>query len=66
VGTHRYRITVMGALGRAAKEAFEGCEIAIVEGGAILFGRLDQAALHGVLHRIQRHGLELVAVQREG
>ncbi|HZC52135.1 MAG TPA: hypothetical protein VE441_06520 [Mycobacterium sp.] len=66
MGTHRHRITVRGALSRAAQEAFEGFEIALAGGATIIFGRLDQAALHGVLHRIERHGLELVAVQRDG
>lgn len=59
---YRYRITVRGGLGHAAREAFEG--FAIVSDGTetILIQDLDQAALYGALNRIQSLGLELVAL----
>lgn len=69
--THCYRITVRGALGAVAHQAFEGFDIE-TEGldGEIngtrtsLIASLDQAALHSALNRIQSLGLELVGLAR--
>jgi hypothetical protein len=64
VGTHRYRITVAGCLGRVTRQAFE--DFTIEAGGAYtsLIAGLDQAALYGALNRIRSLGLELVELTR--
>jgi hypothetical protein len=63
---HRYRITIFGRLGVAGQEAFAGFDIPPDGLATVLAGELDQAALHGALHRIQALGLELVGVARLG
>ena len=65
MGPHGYRISVAGHLGPAAREAFDGLEIVCAEGRSDVVGELDQAALFGLLARVQALALELVAVQRE-
>ena len=62
--THRYRITIFGRLGPAAREAFESFDITPDGLATALASELDQAALHGVLNRIRALGLELVGVAR--
>ena len=63
---HRYRIIVSGRLGRFTREVFEDLCVEYDYHGADtgLTGELDQAALYGVLNRIQAFGLELVALNR--
>jgi hypothetical protein len=62
----RYAIRVKGQLDRRWEEWFDGLAIAIEPGGeTVLSGPIvDQSALHGVLDRLQRLGLELLAVHR--
>jgi hypothetical protein len=36
------------------------------EGETVLFGKLDQAALHGVLMKIRNLGLHLISINRAG
>ena len=62
----RYQIRVRGGLGRTILTAFPGL-IARAEGAdTVLAGDLpDQAALYGVLARIEALGLELLEVRRE-
>lgn len=64
--THRYRITISGRLGAIGREVFAGFDIMSDGRAIVLAGELDQAALHGVLNRIQALGLELVGVARLG
>ena len=64
--THRYRITIAGRLGAISREVFAGFDIRPDGQAIVLAGELDQAALHGVLNRIQALGLELVGVIRLG
>ena len=66
LGTHRYRITISGRLGAIGREVFAGFDIMSDSHAIVLGGELDQAALHGVLNRIQALGLELVGVVRLG
>ena len=63
---HHYRIIVSGRLGRFTREVFEDLSVEYDYDGANtgLTGELDQAALYGVLNRIQAFGLELVALNR--
>jgi hypothetical protein len=59
VPTHRYRITISGALGEVGREVFGDLR---VDGGGshtMLTGDLDEAALYGVLDRILVLGLEI-------
>jgi hypothetical protein len=61
---HRYRVIVSGRLGEISRGVFE--DLCVEPNGANtgLTGELDQAALYGVLNRIQSLGLELVALNR--
>ena len=62
--THRYRITISGRLGPAAREAFASFDITPDGLATALASEMDQAALHGALNRIRALGLELVGVDR--
>jgi hypothetical protein len=64
VELHRYRVIVSGRLGEISRGVFE--DLCVESDGANtgLTGELDQAALYGVLDRIQSLGLELVALSR--
>jgi hypothetical protein len=63
--SHRYRITIAGGLGAAAREGFEGLDVEVRGEFTDVSGSLDQAALFGVLQRIQVFSLELVEVRRQ-
>ena len=60
----RYEIRVVGAIGTAAREAFADLDIDVEPSTTKLSGELDQAALHGLIDRIQSLGLELLDVHR--
>ncbi len=62
--THRYRITVAGALGRTSREIF--ADFAIETNGAktVLSGDLDDSGLYGALNRLQMLRLELLELVR--
>jgi hypothetical protein len=62
--THRYRITIFGRLGPAAREAFASFDITPDGLATVLASELDQAALQGALNRIRVLGLELIGVAR--
>jgi hypothetical protein len=60
--TH-YEITVRGRLGETLTTAFDELTAKSTPAQTVLSGELaDQAALYGVLERIESLGLELVAV----
>ena len=62
----RYQIRVRGRLGRTMRAAFAGLDARADGADTVLAGVLaDQAALHGVLARIEALGLELLEVRRE-
>lgn len=66
MGTHLYRITIVGRLGRLGREIFAGLDVTSDDRATVLAGELDQAALYGVLNRIGALGLELISVVRLG
>jgi hypothetical protein len=64
--TH-YQITVRGRLSDALASAFDGMSATPSAAGTVLCGVIaDQAALYGVLERIESLGLELLAVRATG
>jgi hypothetical protein len=61
----QYVIRVRGALSDRLLTAFPGLRSRAERGDTVLAGPLpDQAALHGVLARIESLGLELLEVRR--
>jgi hypothetical protein len=61
----RYEIRVRGRIGKSLASSFEGFDAEVEPAETILSGAIrDQAALHGLLDRIQGLGLELVEVRR--
>jgi hypothetical protein len=61
--TAHYEITVRGRLGDTLIVAFDGLTAKSTPAQTVLSGELaDQAALYGVLDRIEAFGLELVDV----
>jgi hypothetical protein len=62
-----YEIRVRGRVGKSLLSRFDGFDAEVEPAETILRGDVsDQAALHGVLDRIQDLGLELVEVRRVG
>ena len=60
-----YEIHIKGRISEQLMSAFEGLEPTVGPVETVLSGReLDQAALRGVLDRIQGLGLELMEVRR--
>jgi hypothetical protein len=59
-----YEVRVLGPVGQAAREAFADVDVHVEPTETVLTGVLDQAALHGLLERIQALGLELVDIRR--
>jgi hypothetical protein len=59
--TH-YEITVRGRLSDTLIDAFAGLSAAPAGGNTVLRGHIDQAALYGVLERIESLGLDLLDV----
>jgi hypothetical protein len=64
VSTHRYRITIAGALREVGLDVFGDLRIEGNGANTTLTGDLDEAALYGVLDRILVLGLELVELSR--
>ena len=62
-----YEIRVVGHLSKNWAARFEGLSMRHEpKGETVLSGKLDQAALHGVLIRIRDLGLNLISVKRLG
>jgi hypothetical protein len=59
-----YQIRIRGHLGAAMLRAFPALHAERQGADTLLHGVADQAALHGVLTRIEELGLELVDVRR--
>lgn len=60
-----YEIVLRAERGRAGQSEFEDLEVVVGDGRTVLRGDLpDQAAVYGVLARIEDFGLELVALRR--
>jgi hypothetical protein len=60
-----YQIRIRGRLGRTMRAAFPALHAAVQGEDTLLTGVLpDQAALHGVLTRVEALGLELLEVRR--
>lgn len=65
MSTAAYEIHIKGRVSEQLLSAFEGMEASEQAVETVLRGPLpDQAALHGLLDRIQALGLELVEVRR--
>jgi len=62
-----YEITVGGQLSDRLEEAFDGLTATPSSAGTVLSGEIaDQAALYGVLERIESLGLELLEIRGTG
>jgi len=60
-----YEITLRGSAGPGTVTAFSDLDVEVRGGRTVLRGWLaDQAALHGILERARRLGLELLEVRR--
>jgi hypothetical protein len=61
----RYEVRVRGVLTETLLEAFPGLQAEARAGDTVLAGEIaDQAALYGVLARMEALGLELIGVRR--
>jgi hypothetical protein len=58
-----YEIRVVGALGRAGRNAFADLAVDVEPTATVLSGDMDQQTLHEVLDRVRALGLELVDVR---
>jgi len=60
-----YEIRIKGRITKSSQSAFDGLMITVDPIETVVRGTLiDQAALYGILERIQALGLELVEVRR--
>jgi hypothetical protein len=58
-----YEIRIRGEFGRRQSIAFEDLNVSVSAGHTLLSGRLpDQAALYGVIRRLEDLGLEIVDI----
>jgi hypothetical protein len=63
--TERYEIRIRGRVSEETASAFEGLTLDVHPVETVLHGDIaDQAALHGILDRVQALGLELVEVRQ--
>ena len=66
-GARGFEVTVRGVAGPVVKAALEDVEIAIVDDTTVFLDReADQAALFGLLQRLQDLGLEVLDVRHLG
>ena len=59
-----YEVRVIGEVGPAARAAFADVAVEVEPPASVLSGELDQAALVGLIERIEALGLELVDIRR--
>jgi hypothetical protein len=65
VTTLEYEIRVAGVVPDAVLAEIEGVRVALEPVQTVIRGPvLDQAALHGIINRLQRLGLDLIEVRR--
>ena len=65
VNDHLWEIHLAGPLPDGELAELEGLDVAVQPATTVLYGRLeDEAALHGVLDRVQSLGLRLVEVRQ--
>jgi hypothetical protein len=65
VEASHFEIRIKGKVSEAVLSAFEGLHYSVAPIETVLTGPVpDQAALHGLLDRIQELGLELIEVRR--
>jgi len=63
MASHTYEITFMGQAGTALRAEFDDCEVTMGRGTTTLSAELpDQAALSGLMQRINSLGLEVIDV----
>jgi hypothetical protein len=59
-------ITVRGVAGPSVRAAFDDVQVSVVDDTTVMRrADTDQAALHGLLHRIQNLGLEVIEFHLE-
>lgn len=59
-------ITVAGEMSAALRDEFDDLEVTVGHSVThIRLGKVDPSALHGVIHRVESLGLELLDVHRE-
>jgi hypothetical protein len=64
-GGGSYEIRIKGRLSGSLLAVFEGMTTSVEPGATVLHGAVrDQAALYGLLDRVQSLGLELIEVRR--
>jgi hypothetical protein len=67
VAASRYEIRLRGRVGKSTLARFEGFDSEIEPAETVLRGQIvDQAALHGLLDKIEGLGLELLEVKQVG
>jgi hypothetical protein len=65
VSTLEYEIRVSGLVPASLLAEIEGVRVVVEPVQTVLRGPvLDQAALHGIINRLQRLGLDLIEVRR--
>jgi hypothetical protein len=60
-----FAVVVRGRAGKVVRSAFDDLDLQIEGDNTVLRGDLDQAALHGVLQKLQDYGIEIIEVRRE-
>jgi hypothetical protein len=64
VTRRRYSITVAGRVSDSVAAAFEPLDVVRVDGHTTIAGEaLDQAALHGVLRKVELYALDLLTIE---
>jgi hypothetical protein len=67
MSTLEYEISVSGELPASVLEEVEDFSVEVVQVRTVMRGPVaDQAALHGIINRLQSLGLDLIEVRRIG
>jgi len=67
MSTLEYEISVSGELPASVLEEVEDFSVEVVQVRTVMRGPIaDQAALHGIINRLQSLGLDLIEVRRIG